>query len=108
MAQTLTRELSNVLEDVQKRALHIILSELNYNKALVSLRLKPLKDRKVYLYKRYFEKMQNPDHKLDSFLREPRNVDYNLRLVVKSEPLKVRTLQARGSLVNWAAVIMEF
>ncbi len=41
----------DVREHVQRQALHIILSELNYNVALESLRLKSLNDRRVYLCK---------------------------------------------------------
>ncbi len=98
----LTKELSNFLEHVQKWAIHIILRELSYNEALESLKLKYLTDRRTHLCKRYFAKIQHPDHKLHNLLPEPRNVAYNLRHVVNDQPPKLRTLRASSSLVNWA------
>ncbi len=56
--------------------------------------------------------MQHPNHKLHSLLPDPRNVDYNLRHVVKYEvyePPKLWTLKARGKLgLIQPAVIVEF
>ncbi len=65
----------------QNQSLQIIHPELSYNEVLESLRLKSLKDRRVYA-KGTWLKMQHPDHRHHSLLPEPRAIDYNLRQVV--------------------------
>ena len=99
---SLTKELSSLIESVQKRALHIIYPELNYEVVLSKLNLPSLNERRVTLCKRLFCDIQKTDHKLHSLLPSKRDQHYSIR-GAKPYPLpKLRTKRSRGSFINWA------
>ena len=75
----LTKEQSELLESIQKRALRIIIPQLSYAEALAELNLNSLSDRRENMCKQLFEQMQKPDHKLNYLLPPKREEKYNLR-----------------------------
>ena len=66
----LTKEQSDLLESVQKRALRIIDPDLNYNDAINVFSLQTLKDRRANMCFCLFTQMQNSTHKLHNLLSE--------------------------------------
>jgi hypothetical protein len=98
----LTIKLTLVLEGVQKRALGIIYSDLDYESAFKEAKLESLKDRRKRLCFKYFHQIQHPDHKLHCLLPEAKVNLHDLRECIKYEPPRLRTLRARGSFINWA------
>ena len=67
----LTQELSDNMEDLQKRACKIALPDMSYEEALTHLSLKPLDERRRDLCKGLFDKMKNTDDKLHKLLPTP-------------------------------------
>lgn len=64
----LTKELSEDIEKIQKRALRIISPSLEYQDALAEFHLAELKTRREQLCKKLFNRMQAPSHKLHNIL----------------------------------------
>ena len=76
----LPQYLSKDLEQLQKRALRIIHSQLTYTDALVTCNLTRLHERRNMLTARLFNEItSNENHKLYSLLPEPNTCDVNLR-----------------------------
>ena len=67
----LTQELSDNLEDQQKRACKIALPEMDYPSALDHLGMITLAERRNAISKTFFEKLKCPDDKLHKLLPAP-------------------------------------
>ena len=67
---SLTKDQSNNIERIQKRALGIIYSEYDYNRVLNHAQLKTLKDRRDHICVDLIKRMLNPHHKLHNLLPE--------------------------------------
>ena len=97
----LTKEQSDLLESVQKRALRIIDPDLNYNDAINVFGLQTLKDRRAKMCFCLFTLMQNSTHKLHNLLPEKRENRYELR---DSKPFSLprcKTNRCKNSFVPW-------
>ena len=99
----LTKEQSDLLESVQKRALRIIDPDLNYNDAINVFGLQTLKDRRANMCHCLFTQMQNTSHKLHNLLPEKRENTsrYELR---NSKPFplpRCKTNRFKNSFVPW-------
>ena len=75
----LTVEQSNRIESIQKRALGIILTDVSYEYALVQAGLETLHTRRQKQASSFYQRVQEPSHKLHRLLPEPRRVTYELR-----------------------------
>ena len=75
----LTKELSDKLESVQRRAFRIILPSLSYEEACIDLNLSLLSERRNTLCKQFFDSMKQPSHKLHDLLPSQKPGVYNLR-----------------------------
>lgn len=76
---SLPKYLSDSIEKVQKRALHIIYGVDDYEKCLLLAHLQKLSDRREEHCRRLCTKMHDPSHKLNDLLPNSRTVPYNLR-----------------------------
>ena len=64
----LTKDQSNNIERIQKRALGIIYSEYDYDRVLNHAQLTTLKDRRDHICVDLIKRMSNPHHKLHNLL----------------------------------------
>ena len=72
--------LSNDLERIQKRAMHIIYPSLSYHAALLTTELVPLSQRRQQLTDKLFQQILNDKmHKLHKLLPDVNNTSVNLR-----------------------------
>ncbi|CAH3033775.1 unnamed protein product, partial [Porites lobata] len=79
--------LSNELEGVQKRAMHIIFPLCSYNEALVESGLTKLSDRRQELVDKLFKNvLQNEQNKLHELLPARNTCTFNLRNMPKFKP----------------------
>ena len=65
---SLTKDQSNNIERIQKRALGIIYSEYDYDRVLNHAQLTTLKDRRDHISFDLIKRMSNPHHKLHNLL----------------------------------------
>lgn len=86
----LTKQQSQILEHIRKRALAIAFNDLNYEEAIVTSGLETLQIRRNNICKRFFNEIQCPDHKLYQYLPALRP-HLNLRIQRKFEPPITRT-----------------
>ena len=75
----LTKEQSDLLESIQKRALRIIIPDIPCSEALDLYNMESLSDRRRNMCLQVFTQMQNPDHKPNNLLPPKREEGYNLR-----------------------------
>lgn len=93
--------LSDSVEKVQKRALHIIFGHNEYDVCLEMSNLKKLSERREEQCKRLFEKMKDPKHKLHDLLPGARTIDYNLRCVNPFESIMCQTNRYANTFVPY-------
>ena len=96
---SLTQELSDALESIQRRAFKIISPGLSYELACVELRLEPLYERRLAICRKLFNDMQKPDHRLHGLLPPPRTIKYGLRTMTKYPQPKCKTNRYKNSFV---------
>ena len=80
--QAILPNLSDKIESIQKRALHIIDPEpVNYDEALTSMQLETLSKRRHSICVQYMAKIKSENHPLNMILPQchTRNISYNLR-----------------------------
>ena len=97
----LTKEQSESLESIKKRALRIINPQVSYTEALTLLNIDPLSDRRKNMCEKLFTQIQKPDHKLNVLLPPQSTTKYNLR---SSKPLclpRCRTNRFKNSFIPW-------
>ena len=76
----LPQYLKHELVRLEKRAISIIMPDVDYLTGLKRLDIKPMKDHHEYLCDKLFKSIVlNPDHKLNSLLPARYNTNYNLR-----------------------------
>ena len=97
----LSKELSQSLEHVQKRALKIMLPDASYSKALEHFSCETLHQRREYLCKKLFKNMCNPSHRLNYLLPPIRNNVKGLRNCTEYALPKTRTLRFKNSPINY-------
>ena len=103
----LTREQSESLESIQKRALRIINPHLSYSEALVKLNIETLSDRRTNMCEQLFTQIQKPDHKLNVLLPPKNDSKYNLR---NSKPLclpRCKTNRYKNSFIPWCVYNLQ-
>ncbi len=80
----------------------LIFKEKSYDETLVITNLPMLKNYTEQLCKLLFEKMQNPEHMLNSLLREPCTNTHGLRYKYNYQVPKVRTERCKSGFVYYA------
>ena len=96
--------LSNELEGVQKRAMHIIFPLCSYNEALVESGLTKLSDRCQELVDKLFKNvLQNEQNKLHELLPARNTCTFNLRNMPKFKPA-FKTNRFRSSFITFNAL----
>ena len=99
---SLTKEQSDKLESIQKRALRTIFPEKSYTEALSTLCVDTLKQRRDHACKKLFQDMQKSDHKLHHLLPSLRDTPYDLRSNERYPRLKAKTDRYRKSFLPFA------
>ena len=79
MFGTLTRKLSDQIEQIQRRALRIIVPHLSYTNGLNELDLTTLEERRESLCKSFYKNNLDTGSKLCSLLPDPVDRYYNLQ-----------------------------
>ncbi len=94
-----TKDKSQTLESIQKRALRIISPGETYEDACVALRLPTLKEGRDTLCKSLFNVMLNANHRLHYMLQDKR------QLITRAHPQyelpKYNTERYKNSFVSW-------
>lgn len=98
----LTKTQSNDIESIQKRALKIIFPNYEYNVALSTANLQELSTRRNNQCKKLFEKIKDPDNRINHLLPAKQNNDFNLRHRTEYPVPTLRTSRAEGSFINFA------
>ena len=92
--------LSNDLERIQKRAMHIIYPSLSYHAALLTTELVPLSQRRQQLTDKLFQQILNDKmHKLHKLLPDVNNTSVNLRKKSKFIMPSIKTDRFKKSFV---------
>ena len=76
---SLTQQDSDLLEQIQKRAMYVICPNTPYKDAIISSSLETLYTRRETICKKFFSKIRNEDHKLNYLLMKRREIPYELR-----------------------------
>jgi hypothetical protein len=71
--------LNNQIEQIQNRALRIIYPSFTYHQAMLTANIPSLYDRRSTHCKRFFDRMLDPGHKLNSLVPALRINEHNLR-----------------------------
>ena len=101
----LTKGLSDILESIQKRALRIILPEMNYEEACEALDLPLLSTRRSELCKKIFLNMTKPNHKLHDLLPQKNSDTLNFRKKKTEYPLpQCKTNRYENSFVPYCLI----
>jgi hypothetical protein len=96
----LTQKESNMLEDIQKRAMRIIYPQHSYTEALNEGSLELLSVRRNNQCQNFFHDIQKPDHALYHHLPPERPIR-NLRAQRRYEPPRARTNRLKKSPINY-------
>ena len=97
----LPKYLSDAVEKVQKRALHIMFGCKDYDVCLEMSKLKKLSERREEQCKRLFVKMKDPIHKLRDLLPDFRRNTYDFRIVKPFESIICRTNRYANTFVPY-------
>ena len=97
----LTKEQSDLLESIQRRALRIIDPELSYDNALNIFGLQTLKERRSNMCSILFKEMHDSNHKLHNFLVEKRATRYDLRNTKSFHLPRCKTNRYKNSFIPW-------
>lgn len=97
----LTKEQSDTLESIQRRALKIIYPNLSYQEALGAANLTTLYLRREHMCHKLFIQMQQPDHRLHKLLPPQKPNRYGLRKCNKYETIKCKTNRYHNSLIPY-------
>ena len=91
------------IEQVQKRALRIILPHLDYTEALKFLKLTPPLYERVKAYvKNFFRKIENSNDKINHILPPKRSHNYHTRNPKKYCDMKIRTERYKKSFIPYS------
>ena len=104
----LTKEQSEMLESIQKRAVRIISPGLSYSDALVFLNLQSLSERRQKLCLNLFTQIRNPSHMLNHLLPAPRETRYSLRNSKDLYPPKCNTNRYKNSFIPWCLFNLQW
>ena len=96
----LTKEQTDTIENIQERALHIIMPDVSYELAMQIANLTTLSSRRVELCKMLFVKIQNENHRLHHLLPPVKKHSHDIRDGNKYELPKVFK-RTRKSFINW-------
>ena len=99
---SLSKELSDNLEDLQIRALRIAYPMLSYEQSLLESGLPSLSERRTSLCKMFFDKIQNPQDKLHRILPEKKDNPQNTRSGRKYPLPKTHTKRYKDSFLPFA------
>lgn len=77
---SLTKELSDCIERIQKRAIYVIFGTGNYNEIIKKHHIDNLHDRREMLSKKFFNSIMSPTNCLHYLLPEPRDIDVTIKL----------------------------
>ena len=100
---SLTKELSDNIESIQRRAFKIIFPHLTYHQACTATESPQLITRRESMCKKLFKDIENPEHKLFDLLPEKYNNTYSLRKNRKYVPPKCKTNRYKNSFFPWCA-----
>ena len=92
---------SNKLENIQKRALRIILPGLPYLSACETLNIPTLAQRRTDICRSFFKSMTVPSHRLNNLLPRPRDIGYNIRNRPPLPLPKVKTKRFKNCIVQF-------
>ena len=98
----LTQELTDSIEDIQRRACKILCPLLSYEDALSTMDLPTLKERRTDLCKAFFHKIQDPDDKSHKILPPEKDNVKNTRNAKKYPLPKTHTKRFRNSFLPYA------
>ena len=97
----LTKELTDSIEDLQKRACKIALPSLSYEEALNSLSLPTLKERRVSVCQAFFNKIKMPEDKLHKLLPTKSNTRSSTRSGKEFSLPKCNTNRYKNSFIPY-------
>jgi hypothetical protein len=97
----LSKEQSDNIEHVQKRALHIIQPGVDYDTACAKLQVQKLKERRDIRCREFFLSIQNTDHKLNYLLPKQNQCTKALRKSKKYPLMNIKTNRYRCSPINY-------
>ena len=103
-ANSITKQQSYLLEQIQRRALKIMLPDLSYDEALSKTGLHLLYERRMSLCMTLFKKVLHPDHVLNHLLPKKNANNYNLRAQNKYCVPKLRTNRCKNSFICWGLI----
>ena len=92
---------SDSLEEIQERALKIIMPNASYELACQIAEIPTLANRRRELCKKLFVEMQSPKHKLNHLLPSAKSNSHNVRHEKKYPLPKVTINRTKNSFVNW-------
>jgi hypothetical protein len=98
---SLTKQQSNMLEHLQKRALKIVCPAMSYHEALEAFKLMTLFDRREKRCGDFFKTIEDPSHKLHYLLPPLNNSTKNLRNKRQYTLPNIRTSRLRKSPINY-------
>ena len=97
----LTKEQSEMLESIKKRAVRIISPGLSYSDALVFFNLQSFLNVDKKLCLNLFTQIRNPSHMLNHLLPAPRETKYSLQNSKELYPPKCKTNRYKNSFIPW-------
>ena len=100
-ATSITEEQKTMIESIQKRAMKIIFSDMDYPSALQKSGLSTLENRRNKLCYSFFQKMQNPNSSIHDILPVKVSSQYALRQNKKYRLPKIRTSRFKNSFVPY-------
>ena len=100
---SLTKELSDCIERIQKRAMYIIFGAGKYNDTIQKHNIDTLDDRREMLCKKFFITILSPTNCLHYLLPEPRDIDVTIKLRNANVfiPETARTNRFKNSLIQY-------
>ena len=96
----LTKEQSNDIEHIQKRALDITYPDIPYNEALAKTSIQTLAERREKRCQNFFKDIQDPSHKLHYLLPPVRDSTKTISKLKYNLP-QVRTNRLKQSPINY-------
>jgi len=89
------------IENIQIRAMKIIMPDASYELALQIAELNTLEDRRTELCRRLFRDIENPEHNLHKLLPHENETTQGLRSNTKYQLPTYKTNRKKNSFINW-------
>ena len=95
------------IEQIQKRALKILVPGKSYKEAIAELNLELLSERRSEICKRFYNSALQPTSKLRELIPEQRQITYSLRHQRSFELFKSRTMRFKNSSIPACVKILD-